>query len=358
MSRRRRERRQLERSRAKQAEKLAKQMALGTREDLENPIHERPTVRVVPVLLRWKIKLRYYLESMRGIRIPHEQIRKILALEIFSFISLFTIAMALLDHERFVGSIVVFCFACNVLCLSSVIWVFSVRKFYLKLLLAVAVFVGGIVLMSYLMGLVEQSKDKYYTKLISEFVRESKDAASKREKPIEADSNWNLGNSPMIIAGKPWNTAFEDLRVNLINLNDHDLEDIDLTLSVDMNIVEIMEQEPRCQEFRASVDAPLVRMELKSGGETVLPQMGDTIRGIWRITCSRFPSRDTMKLVVALSPTVPSTTQNPFPNNPWNARKRKPSIVKLEGHYEAHGEKFKLFYQWTYEDGGLGHLLR
>jgi hypothetical protein len=124
-------------------------------------------VRFPLLILRWNIKARYKLQDLRDFTIPHEQFSKALGWEILSFVSLFTIAMGLLEYQRFLASVVLFSLASAALSLSVFIQILAVRYWLGKWFLVAVTIIGTVGLMLYLIGIVNQGETTYYASRIS-----------------------------------------------------------------------------------------------------------------------------------------------------------------------------------------------
>ena len=92
-------------------------------------------------------------------------LKKLLALEILSFVSLFGIGAILLGYHRFEVGIFVFAVGSVVIAASCLLAVFGLRSKVIKLVLVIFVYALAIVGCEYLMGIVEQAQSEYYADL-------------------------------------------------------------------------------------------------------------------------------------------------------------------------------------------------
>jgi len=94
----------------------------------DNREYTRFVLRLSLIFLRWKIKSRSYLAKLFGLRVSHEPLKRLLAWEILSSVSLFGIGMALLEYHRFIATIGFFGASCIVLGISLLMKAFTARR--------------------------------------------------------------------------------------------------------------------------------------------------------------------------------------------------------------------------------------
>lgn len=93
----------------------------------------------------------------------HSNLKRFLALELISFASLFEFGMSLLDYHRFQPGIVLFALGTAVLAVGILLAVFGLQSKMLKLFCVVVVYICAICACKYLMGIVKQGQEEYYS---------------------------------------------------------------------------------------------------------------------------------------------------------------------------------------------------
>lgn len=98
-------------------------------------------------------------------------LKKIVALEILSFVSLFSIGAVLLEYHRFGAAIAVFSLGVAGLAVSVLLAVLGLHsKAFLKTIAVVSVYIFAVVACQYLIGIVEQAEDEYNAAIIAKAI--------------------------------------------------------------------------------------------------------------------------------------------------------------------------------------------
>jgi hypothetical protein len=142
--------------------------------------------------------LRYRLQDMRGLQIPSEYLRKILAVEVLSFGVLSGWAWAVLNFHRFSAAIALFWASSTVLTVGLLLLVFEIKREWLKWFLIVANLLCAIFLVKYFMGIVKQGEDEYRSAQESQIALASKQQAEEWFK-----QHPNFGKKELTSSDKP-----------------------------------------------------------------------------------------------------------------------------------------------------------
>jgi hypothetical protein len=126
--------------------------------------HALVVLRLSLLLLRWKIKVRSFFQSIVALRVPHETFRKFFTFEIISFVSMFGFAMGLLTYHRFIAAIILFSVGFITLSVRGMLGAFSIIKPW-KWAGVFVVFMITVCGELYLMGIVNQAESEYYSGL-------------------------------------------------------------------------------------------------------------------------------------------------------------------------------------------------
>jgi hypothetical protein len=126
----------------------------------------------------------------------HSNLKKLLALEILSFVALFGIGATLLQFHRFIAGIIVFDLATAVLAASILLAVFAIKTQVTKVVSILLICASAIVLCEYLMGIVEQAENEYYSEVDSKQIAELKKFIAEHPKPLVPHVGTAPSNTP------------------------------------------------------------------------------------------------------------------------------------------------------------------
>lgn len=115
-----------------------------------------------------------------GIRIPHEKFKKVFGWEVLSFGCLSGVGMGLISLHRFTDTMVFFSLACCVVAIQLLFRAFVIPDWWpWKIICIAMIFIGCWYADQYLLGVVRDAQNEYYSEIITALTESSRNEALK-----------------------------------------------------------------------------------------------------------------------------------------------------------------------------------
>jgi hypothetical protein len=154
-------------------------------------------------LERWRLRslsteMQSRIYRVFGIRIPHEKIKKAFGWEVLSFSCLSGVGMGLIGLHRFTDAIILFSLACCVVAIQLLFRSFAVSNWWpWKVICIVTIFLGCWYADQYLLGVVRDAQNEYYSQIITVFAESSRNESLKA-KTKKTTINITNPNPPLL----------------------------------------------------------------------------------------------------------------------------------------------------------------